>query len=87
MKINGVAGGAHFWNLVKLDGEWYHVDCDSDDVDSENRFHYRFFLIDDSNFPHTWYKGEYTDSSTGRSYSFPLATSTKYIENLYSEKY
>ncbi|SEQ93971.1 Transglutaminase-like superfamily protein [Lachnospiraceae bacterium NE2001] len=31
IEIDGVATSAHAWNMVKLDGEWYHVDVTWDD--------------------------------------------------------
>jgi len=33
-RIVGVAGGLHAWNLVKMGGKWYQVDCTWDDPTS-----------------------------------------------------
>lgn len=83
MSVYGFAGGAHSWNLVKLDGEWYHVDCNSDDIDSEDRIQYRFFLIDDAHFPYSWQKTEFRNPLDGRTYAYPAATGTKYHTGTY----
>ena len=54
--VNGVVANkgenmrAHSWNLVKIDGEWYHVDCTWDDPDNDTmtqRINYNYFLISD----------------------------------------
>lgn len=78
IKINGIAGGSHMWNLVKLEGDWYHVDCDSDDIDAEDRIQYRFFLVNDAHFPYYFFK-EFT--SGGRTYTVPAANGEKYNTN------
>ena len=45
-------GNAHAWNMVKLDGQWYHVDCTWDDpiLTPEDRefIRYYYFLVNDS---------------------------------------
>lgn len=40
----------HGWNLVRLDGEWYHVDVTWDDPspNAEGRVMHTYFLLDDS---------------------------------------
>lgn len=45
------SGDTHAWNAVKLDGEWYNIDCTWDDpilseVDHKN-VRYRYFLVPD----------------------------------------
>ena len=57
--ITGEAGGeSHAWNLVRLEGEWYHVDVTWDDPapGSETR---KYFCVTDEIMrkDHTWEKG------------------------------
>ncbi len=78
IKINGIAGGSHMWNLVKLEGDWYHVDCNSDDINTEDRIQYRFFLVNDAHFPYYFFK-EFTRD--GRNYTVPAANGEKYNTN------
>ena len=37
----------HIWNIVRLDGEWYHVDLTWDDSASSERVSHRHFLCSD----------------------------------------
>lgn len=37
-------GGGHAWNLVQVDGNWYHVDATNDDANDSTRF----FMVSDS---------------------------------------
>ena len=43
--VIGDAGVPHMWNMVKLDGQWYHVDVTWDDPG--NRVRDNYFLISD----------------------------------------
>ncbi|WFQ90439.1 MAG6410 family transglutaminase-related lipoprotein [Mycoplasma feriruminatoris] len=45
--VNGVK---HVWNLVEIDGEWYHVDTTSDRIEKGQKQEYRFFLLHDDDF-------------------------------------
>ncbi|MFX4263837.1 transglutaminase domain-containing protein [Pelotomaculum propionicicum] len=47
--VEGDAKGLHLWNLVRLDGIWYHLDCTWDDpVPNRDGFvSYRFFNLTD----------------------------------------
>ena len=53
---NGKEG--HAWNLVKIDGQWYHVDCTWDDPDDSGTKSYshcettQFFLVKDTYIKH-----------------------------------
>ena len=62
--VTGVAGGPHAWNMVRVDGDWHHVDVTWDDciTPTETResgavdISRRYFLIDDIEMgkDHTW---------------------------------
>ena len=41
-----VRGEGHAWNVVEMDGDWYHVDCTWDD-NGEDNIGYDFFLKSD----------------------------------------
>jgi len=47
-------GIPHVWNLVEVDGKWYHVDVSSDDID--DGYGYRFFAVTDEviSQTHSW---------------------------------
>ncbi|WFQ94608.1 MAG6410 family transglutaminase-related lipoprotein [Mycoplasma feriruminatoris] len=45
--VNGVK---HVWNLVEIDGEWYHLDATSDRIENNQKQEYRFFLLHDDDF-------------------------------------
>ena len=44
--------GAHAWNMVKLDGNWYHLDATWDDEEP----HWKYFLVSDTgmSFSRSW---------------------------------
>ena len=47
--ITGYAGGYHAWNLVQVDGQWYHVDTTWDDPTNQggDYIRYTYFLKSD----------------------------------------
>lgn len=47
--VEGDAKGLHLWNLIRLDGEWYHLDCTWDDPvpNRDGYISYRFFNLTD----------------------------------------
>ena len=53
---------AHIWNLVRLDGEWYHVDLTWDDGGEE--ISYRHFLLSDTAARERGHKDWYSPVST-----------------------
>ncbi len=69
--VGEVFTGGHAWNLVKVDGQWYHLDTTWNDPvpDRENTVSYKYFLINDAQMKldHTWIQSNY-----------PEAKSTKY---------
>jgi len=68
-----VRTGAHAWNLVQLDGKWYHLDTTWDDPvpDKKGRTTYNYYLVTDKQLrqDHAWTK------------TYPSAT-TSYSETL-----
>lgn len=71
-EITGTAGGdAHGWNLVRLDGEWYHVDCTWDDPLPDGNENHDYFCVPDDIMreDHIWNAADY-----------PAATGTKYYQ-------
>lgn len=65
-------GEEHAWNMVMLDGEWYHVDVTWDDPipDMGNKTSYDFFNVTNSYMKKTHHEWD--------EYKFPKATATKY---------
>lgn len=54
MKLHSISMD-HDWNLVQLDGKWYHLDATWDDATGSN-INYKYFLINDKQMAidHTW---------------------------------
>lgn len=58
-KADGEGDAGHAWNLVKLDGAWYHVDVTWDDIGhayEQHEIRYRYFLLTDEQIAsnHQW---------------------------------
>lgn len=67
-------GAAHAWNIVELDGKWYHADCTWDDPildppDTEFIRHY-YFLVSDSDISGV------THIPDNTYFTFPVCTAT-----------
>jgi transglutaminase-like putative cysteine protease len=64
--IEGTAKELHLWNLVKLDGKWYHLDCTWDDPlpNRDGIISYKFFNLSDEQISadHSWV-GSYPKAS------------------------
>ena len=77
-------GQSHSWNMVKLDGEWYHIDTTW--MDSADGIDYTYFLADDDQISHTHKPEKYAYCST---VDLPKSTDTKYnwfkLNDLYFE--
>lgn len=72
--VFGEANGPHMWNIVEMDGEYYHVDCTWDDPDRSERpdsVSYDYFGVTDSRINELRDTEEYT-------YDIPAANGTKY---------
>lgn len=58
----------HAWNLVKLDGKWYHLDCTWDDPvpDKKGSIEYMYYNLSDNQIKadHTWETGKFPRAST-----------------------
>ncbi|GIP24425.1 transglutaminase domain-containing protein [Paenibacillus sp. J22TS3] len=62
--VEGTAGGQlHAWNLIKLQGNWYHLDATWDDPtpDQAGQIHYNYYLRTDKQMAkdHTWTRKKY----------------------------
>ena len=59
-----VQGELHIWNIVKLEGAWYHVDATWGDGSQSS--YSKYFLAGDTNISnyHVWDKSEYPTTST-----------------------
>ena len=74
------SNGVHSWNMVKVDGNWYHVDVTNDDpksYESTTKKYpiYTFFLQSTENFQK---KVNSTGSHQYDTSKYPSCTSTKY---------
>lgn len=68
--VGYVGSEGHAWNLVKLDGQWYHLDPTWNDP-TPNRpqaVSYEYFLVDDATLArdHSWIKADYPAASSKR---------------------
>lgn len=83
--VVGNAGEPHAWLLVKLDGEWYHLDMTWNDPvpDKIGNVSYKYFLVNDDYLSrtHTWDTDNYP-KATSNNYSFMhLATNAVTFNN------
>ncbi|KGR75664.1 transglutaminase domain-containing protein [Ureibacillus manganicus] len=84
--VGEVYTGGHAWNLVKVDGEWYHLDTTWNDPvpDRENTVSYKYFLINDAQMKldHAWEKTNYPESNSAK-YAFMKQVDHAYELNGY----
>ncbi|NMD38133.1 MAG: hypothetical protein GYA87_05560 [Christensenellaceae bacterium] len=78
MYVTGYGKGEfHAWNIVKLDEDWYHVDCTWDDPKGGGNEGYGYFGLSDDFMgrDHDWER---------QNYLFPKAKGTKYNYLIYN---
>ncbi|KGR89758.1 S-layer protein [Ureibacillus massiliensis 4400831 = CIP 108448 = CCUG 49529] len=84
--VGEVYTGGHAWNLVKVDGEWYHLDTTWNDPvpDRGNTISYQYFLINDAQMKldHTWIQANYP-TATNEKYAFMKQVDHAYEVNGY----
>lgn len=88
MLVTGTANGAHMWNLVRIDGQWYHADATWDD-NGEMAIHKYFNLSDEMiQVDHTIYPvaGATADQSADQIYNVPLPSCTAVKANYFRAK-
>ena len=69
----------HSWDLIKLDDEWYHVDCYSDN----DNLYGNFNMNDEAaEVNHTW-NHAFFPAATGTKYSYPAQHAVE-IKNIYA---
>jgi transglutaminase/protease-like cytokinesis protein 3 len=67
IKVLGTADGiGHAWNIVKIDGKYYHMDITYDDPvwsDGRNTLEHDYFLLDDMEISkdHEWERDKYPE--------------------------
>ncbi|MDM5188243.1 transglutaminase domain-containing protein [Bacillus sp. DX4.1] len=67
--VTGTGNGqAHAWNLVKIEGKWYHLDTTFDDPvpDKQGRVTYSYFNMSDEQLSkdHQWDRSKYQAATT-----------------------
>lgn len=55
----------HAWNLVKVGGEWFHVDCTWDDPGTGGHENHRYFLLTDEEMARDHHEWRRTDNDIG----------------------
>lgn len=69
--VSGVATSGHMWNMVQLEGEWYHMDVTWDDpVGNTDVCKYDYFCLTDKQIN--------SDHRVDNPFPVPKATATKY---------
>lgn len=70
-KADGEGGAGHAWNMVEIDGHWYHIDVTWDDIGSimyGRQIRYRYFLLSDDVMKkdHQWNLDHYPPCTSHR---------------------
>jgi len=88
MLVTGTASGAHMWNLVRIDGQWYHADATWDD-NGDMAIHKYLNLSDEMiQADHTLYPiaGATANQSADQIYNLPLPSCTAVKANYFRAK-
>lgn len=84
MAVNGTGNEeAHGWNLVKLDGEWYHVDVTWDDpIDGDGTISHKYFNVTDADMAldHIWEADSYPKAE-GTQYAYYIMSGMTQIHS------
>lgn len=72
----------HAWNLVKIDGEWCHIDCTWDDPGTGGAENHTFFGMNDALMQrdHVWNTAAYTASTSKKNY-YLIRTNANVVES------
>lgn len=75
---NGPDEDGHAWNMVQINGKWYHLDCTYDDPvpDIKGRVEYNYFNRTDSEMAknHTWDRTKYPQATTEFNFATDMPT-------------
>lgn len=84
MAVTGNGNGeSHGWNMVKLDGEWYHVDVTWDDpIDGDGSISHKYFNVTDADMAldHIWVAEDYPKAE-GTQYAYYVMSGMAQIHN------
>jgi len=73
----------HAWNLVKIDGEWCHIDCTWDDPGTGGAENYTYFGMNDALMErdHVWNTETYPASTSNKNY-YMIRTNANVVESI-----
>ena len=83
--VGKAGGGAHAWNRIKLDGQWYNVDVTWEDpINEENepynnygyeKLQHQYINVTDEQlaWDHQWDRNRYPEKATAEKYGLPVA--------------
>ncbi len=73
----------HAWNLVKLEGEWCHIDCTWDDPGTGGYENHDYFGMNDDMMlrDHTWNRSTYVASTSPKNYYYMRSGSMACVDS------